>query len=177
MSRSSADALRAVVDIYVESMRVAQSEISFADRQRLSATADALIAACERADGEPRSPDGAREVRDRAHLYVSTHLRDPELSVAGVARHLGISIRALHLAFATERETIGNLIRRLRLERARDDLLVEQNERGLVAMVSRRWGFGAPASFARAFRREFGCSPLQWRRAHIAAAKPMAAPD
>ncbi|MEV6868019.1 helix-turn-helix transcriptional regulator [Streptosporangium subroseum] len=153
-----------MVDIFVESIRVVRPKISFADGQRLSATADALIAACAQAEGEPRSLGCVSEVRGRAHLYVSAHLRDPELGVAGVARHLGISVRALHLAFAAEPETIGNLIRRLRLERARDDLLIEQSERGLVGVVSRRWGFSGPASFARAFRREFGCSPLQWRR-------------
>lgn len=163
-SRPRSGALEAVVDIFVESIRVVRPKISFADGQRLSATADALIAACAQAEGEPRSLGCVSEVRGRAHLYVSAHLRDPELGVAGVARHLGISVRALHLAFAAEPETIGNLIRRLRLERARDDLLIEQSERGLVGVVSRRWGFSGPASFARAFRREFGCSPLQWRR-------------
>ncbi|GII57292.1 hypothetical protein Pth03_56810 [Planotetraspora thailandica] len=152
-----------MIDSFVESIWVARPGISDADARRLSATADALIAACPEA-AQPRSLGRPSEVRGRAHRYVSTHLRDPELSVTGVARHLGISVRALHLAFASEPETIGNLIRRLRLERARDDLLIERSERGLVAVVSRRWGFSGPASFARAFRREFGCSPVQWRR-------------
>ncbi|MEZ0075525.1 helix-turn-helix transcriptional regulator [Planotetraspora sp. GP83] len=157
-------ALEAVADGFVEAIRAVDAEISFLDRQRLSATADALIAACAEAGSRPRSLSRPSEVRDRARLHVSAHLREPGLSVEGVARHLGISVRALHLAFATEPETIGALIRRLRLERARDDLFTEQNERGLVGTVSRRWGFGSAASFARAFRREYGCSPLQWRR-------------
>lgn len=54
----------------------------------------------------------------------------------------------------------ADTVRRLRLARAAEDIL---NRRCNVAAASAAAGYGSPQAFARAFRREFGCSTRQMR--------------
>ncbi|MCB0748986.1 MAG: response regulator, partial [Ignavibacteriae bacterium] len=55
----------------------------------------------------------------------------------------------------------GHLIRSLRLQRAAD--LLKQNA-GNVAEICYKVGFGDQANFSKAFKKQFGCSPLKYKK-------------
>jgi AraC-like DNA-binding protein len=57
----------------------------------------------------------------------------------------------------------GQLIRSLRLQRAAD--LLNQNA-GSVAEICYKVGFNDQAYFSRAFKKQFGCSPSDFRNRH-----------
>ena len=103
---------------------------------------------------------------DRIVAYVRDHLREP-LSPQHLADAHFMSVRQLYAVLGRIGATPSDLIRRLRLEQARTELSrSEQAERRSIAGIARRWGFSDATHFARAFRREFGASPQQWRLTH-----------
>ena len=119
------------------------------------------------------SRDGAEELlteRDRAPADRYTALRaevlrrierwlpDSSLSVRSASRSLGVSPRILHAAVGAGGDTFAALVRRRRLERAAA-LLAEARNPATVTEIAASVGFDGPASFSRAFRREFGLPP------------------
>jgi AraC-like DNA-binding protein len=76
------------------------------------------------------------------------------------AAHL-VSVRALHSAVDGLGMTLGGYIRRRRLARSYDDLLVGSDP---VSVVARRWAFASPAHFSRVFRDRYGIPPSKLRR-------------
>ncbi|MBI5278895.1 MAG: helix-turn-helix domain-containing protein [Burkholderiales bacterium] len=105
-----------------------------------------------------------REVlRDRIRHYVLQHLRDPALSVDGIARALNCSRRHLYNAFTGEGESIAAYIQRLRLEACIRDLQDAAHARPITD-IALSWGFGNPSHFSRVFRDHTGKSPSEFRR-------------
>jgi AraC-like DNA-binding protein len=102
-------------------------------------------------------------LRARIRVFIEHNLGDPELVPATVAAHHHISVRGLHLLFRHEPETVGALIRRLRLERCRTDLADPAMNHRTIAATATRWGFRHPADFGRAFRRAYGVPPSEVR--------------
>jgi AraC-like DNA-binding protein len=114
----------------------------------------------------PEHGQALRRARlDQALDYIARNLADPALSPAGCAQALGMSVRALHLAFEPSGESFSQAVARLRLERCRALLL----DRGAVARpvsdIAYSCGFGSLAGFYRAFSRAFGASPTEFRSA------------
>jgi AraC-like DNA-binding protein len=105
----------------------------------------------------------ARSRRARIKHYIEENLRDPELSVEGVADRFGVSSRYLQMLFAAENETASSYIRRRRLEGCREQLAdAVWSERGITE-IAFAWGFNNAAHFARAFREQFGTSAREFR--------------
>ncbi|MDV9192792.1 helix-turn-helix transcriptional regulator [Streptomyces sp. SR27] len=103
-------------------------------------------------------------LRTRVRAFIDHNLSDPELGPAAVAAHHHISVRLLHLLFHEEPETVGALIRRLRLERSRADLADPLLGHCGIGEIASRWGFRHQADFSRAFRRAYGMAPSDHRR-------------
>lgn len=101
-------------------------------------------------------------LRDRIRDYVRQHLRDPELSVDGIARALNCSRRHLYNAFAGEGESIAAYIQRLRLQACIRDLQQAGQARPITD-IAMSWGFGNPSHFSRVFRDHTGMSPSEFR--------------
>ncbi|MEU9337289.1 helix-turn-helix domain-containing protein [Streptomyces sp. NPDC048290] len=125
---------------------------------RLGATRDALPGAVRRT-----------VLRARIGTFIEHNLGDPELLPAAIAAHHHMSVRSLHLLFEGEVETVGAMIRRLRLERCHADLTDPALAHRTVAETAARWGFRHPADFSRAFRRAYGSPPSEVRAASRAA--------
>ncbi|MBN9097122.1 MULTISPECIES: helix-turn-helix domain-containing protein [unclassified Pseudonocardia] len=100
--------------------------------------------------------------------HVRGRLGDPSLSVSSVCRRFGISPRTLHAAFAGHEHTFAATVRRMRLERCRT-VLADPATTRTITDVAASAGFADAASFSRAFRREFGCTPSDVRGARTAA--------
>ncbi|WP_447553326.1 GlxA family transcriptional regulator [Vreelandella sp. EE22] len=96
-----------------------------------------------------------------AVALMERHLEEP-LALTDVARRSGVSPRQLQRLFEQE---LGASPRQwyqaLRLQRA--NRLLTETDMGVLA-IGVACGFGSSSSFARAFRAQFGYSPIQARR-------------
>jgi len=97
-----------------------------------------------------------------AALYAHFHLDGP-LSTATLAGVANLSAHAFHRRFlAAFGETPASYVRRLRLERAAWRLQLHGDS---ILAIALDCGFGDHETFSRAFRRHYGLSPRDWRRA------------
>jgi AraC-like DNA-binding protein len=110
----------------------------------------------------PTSRAAAREaMRTEIRRYVRTHLQDPELGPASIARASSISVRALHALFEDVDASVAGLVRGERLARCLEDL--QRPNGGSVTDIAFRWGFCDAAHFSRVFKRAFGVTPSDVR--------------
>jgi AraC-like DNA-binding protein len=136
-----------------------------------AASAAAANAALEllRAAVEPGLPTGRAATRAamRAEVgrYVRTHLQDPGLGPAPIARAYAMSVRALHALFEDVDASVAGLVRRERLARCLEDL--RRPNGGSVTDIAFRWGFCDAAHFSRVFKREFSATPSEVRQAAL----------
>ncbi|MFK4190371.1 helix-turn-helix domain-containing protein [Streptomyces sparsogenes] len=96
--------------------------------------------------------------------YVERHLGDPDLSPKAIAAAHHISVRYLHHLFRQDGQTVGGFVRERRLERCRADLTDPCLAGHSMAVIRVRWGFHDAAVFNRAFKKEYGITPGEYRR-------------
>ena len=103
-------------------------------------------------------------IRRAATTFISRHLCDPELTVAGVADALGVTPRHLQRAFLDAGISPRQFILDERLgEAAR--LLLRAGEKGRVLEIALSVGFNDASHFSKAFAAKFGCPPRAFRAA------------
>lgn len=111
------------------------------------------------ADPEDAEP---RPYVERAALYLARSFRQP-VQLADVAQAAYTSTFHLCRLFKAQTgTTIHRYLTRLRLNAALDELAQPKND---IWQIARDVGFVAHSHFTAAFRREFGCTPSQARRA------------
>jgi AraC family transcriptional regulator, positive regulator of tynA and feaB len=111
----------------------------------------------DREDDSRRSP-----LLARAALHVLRNSADSRYGPERLARDMGMSRRSLYMRLAAFGTTPGGLIRRTRLDRAREDILQDRTRSLLdIALAN---GFGDGASLSRAFRIAYGHAPSELRR-------------
>ncbi|MFG1610598.1 helix-turn-helix domain-containing protein [Actinoplanes sp. NPDC049265] len=120
---------------------------------------------CLAGDGAGDSAPAAqrREVGEQVRRYVRRHAADPGLSIAGIARALGWSVRYLQDVLRDTGTTSRDLIRSERLRLARTRLASPAWDNRSIAQIAHASGFASHASFATAYRREFGVTPRDTR--------------
>ncbi|WP_420631853.1 AraC family transcriptional regulator [Candidatus Leptofilum sp.] len=92
--------------------------------------------------------------------HIQSHL-DEDLSLAQLAEKASLSPYHFHRLFHdTIGETLKQYTQRLRLERAAFDLKIRD---ATILEIALNWGFNAPETFTRAFKRWFGVTPRQYR--------------
>jgi AraC-like DNA-binding protein len=109
------------------------------------------------------SVDSKEALRERVKLYIASHLGDPELSITTLANATGCTKRYLHMAFQSERTSISDYILKLRLERAREDLLHPACSHRSITDIAYSWGFNNSNHFSRRFKQAFGACPRDLR--------------
>jgi AraC-like DNA-binding protein len=95
--------------------------------------------------------------------HIRSNLGDPALTVAELARRHHISVRQVHTVFAKAGSTPADFIRTERLIAARRLLADPVQPIRTVATIAAAAGFAELRTFERAFRREHGQTPAQWR--------------
>ena len=91
-----------------------------------------------------------------------SRLADPYLDAAAVALHCGVSLRGLYNEFQADlRTTPMACLLRLRVRRAQE-LLRDGSPK--IESVAEACGFSNLRTFQRAFQRQEGVPPTQWKR-------------
>lgn len=115
---------------------------------------------------------GASSVRSahlsRAERFVMQNLHRNDLDTEMIANECGISVRYLHQLFRDTNQTLGQWIRDMRLEAAREDLRTASKKMTIAEICYNR-GFSDQAQFCRSFKARFGCTPSELRREGIEA--------
>ena len=99
-------------------------------------------------------------MRQRVVGWIAEHLPGDEVSPAAAAAAHGISLRSLHRLFSDEDTTFGEVVRGLRLERVRQDLLQTS---GTVQAIAARWGYADVSGLCRDFKRAYGVTATAYR--------------
>ncbi|WP_340267766.1 AraC family transcriptional regulator [Sphingobium mellinum] len=95
--------------------------------------------------------------------YALDNLGNPDLGTALIGEALDLSARAVQKSFFRQVGlTPTSFITKRRLERA--TVLLARDGGQTITDIAFEVGFNDSAFFARCFRREFGVSPIQWRR-------------
>jgi len=98
----------------------------------------------------------------RIKRFIRANLAHPELGPDMVARAMGMSRASLYRAFAPL-GSIGDFIRRQRLERVLSDLGAPAQRGKSIAEIAYGWGFADWSTFSRAFKAAFGITPSEAR--------------
>ncbi len=101
----------------------------------------------------------------RALAYVDEHL-DETISLAQLAHVAAFSPFHFHRIFAAHvGETLGTYLTRRRVEQAAARFASQP--RLSVLAVALGVGFGSAEAFTRAFKKQFGCAPSEWKRQRL----------
>lgn len=117
-------------------------------------------------DGRSIGQAKATKLLEVQHFIVK-HLADPQLSVNFIAQCMGLSVRYLHNLYKNEPETLSQFIRRLRLERCRQDLVTPHKKHLTITDIAFAWGFNSSTHFGRVFRQMYQVSPNTYRQQHL----------
>jgi AraC-like DNA-binding protein len=99
----------------------------------------------------------------RAYRYLMEHLARPELSVRQVAAQIGVTERALQLAFHKHLGmTPAEVIRMRRMEHIHAELSDADSEGGVLE-VAARWGVTNRSTLAHRYRQMFSQTPTETR--------------
>jgi len=116
-------------------------------------------------DHTTTSANGHRaKVEADIRRYIHQHAIDASLDVTVVAQALGWSTRYVQQVLQASNTTARALIRHERLQLALSRLTSPAWAHSTIAHISHSSGFNSHATFATAFRKEFGMTPREARR-------------
>lgn len=150
--------------LLIQSRSMHPAQAAMFGEMLLNVSSMAILDAKE--SGQPTIPSGEKaQVRLRlaARGFIEANLADPTLDVAAVARFCRVSKRYLCAAFESTEEGAGLLIRELRLQKCRADLLNPALRHYSLTQIAAKWGFSSSSNFARAYRARFSCTPREER--------------
>lgn len=159
-----ARAVSRLFNAYVDAFLDAAEQLTEAEA---ALAADVLLRLAHIALGQidPRGDAAAAAITDarlaRARVFIARHCHRPDLSPALVARHLGISVRQLHLDFEPTGTSVGRTILLARVERAK--ALLTQDPHRRITDVAFSAGFDGLSTFFRVFKQVTGATAGDFR--------------
>lgn len=96
--------------------------------------------------------------------FIDEHLAADHLTAETLAAQHFLSPRYVRKLFANHDTTVMAYVRLRRLQRIRDELLQPWSVDLPVSTIAARWGFKDPSVFSRAFTRQFGQGPQNFRK-------------
>jgi AraC family transcriptional regulator, positive regulator of tynA and feaB len=118
---------------------------------------------CETAVGAllGKSSDPQSDLLVSALQLIEQDIANPRLNVASLHRQLGCSRATLYRAFAKAEIAVCDAITQIRIKRAKT--MLESSPQTPIGTVAVLCGWPDSSSFARAFRREVGATPSEYR--------------
>ncbi|MBF4613383.1 helix-turn-helix transcriptional regulator [Curtobacterium sp. VKM Ac-1376] len=173
LRRPTADGLRAwrsVVRRHSSTWLDVDRELDpIAQRSIAEDFATAAIRAFPRRTGWRATVSGSGPEHDRVRRaleFVHEHAREP-IGTPEIAQAAGLSPRGLQQSLRRHLDqTPGALLRSVRLDGARTDLVRGDLDGTTVAEVARTWGFGHLGRFSATYRSRFGELPSESLRGH-----------
>lgn len=155
--------------VALDTMRSSYQELPFMSEATARAAGELIVQLVQLSLMETMGLETAMShraaLRDRIRAHVALRLRDPGLSIDGIAQALNCSKRLLHAAFADEEDTLAGYILRERIQACmralRDPAFAAQS----LTDIAIGCGFGNLSHFSRVFRAHAGASPSAYRRA------------
>ena len=126
----------------------------------------ASVAEPERQSADEKSVRTAR--LNSVKAYIETHLGDPDLSPAVIAKQNGISLRYLHHLFRPLEVTVSDWLRLRRLERCREMLSSPLHAHKSITEIAFSMGFSSSSHFSNLFRAQFDLRPSDLRGVRFA---------
>ena len=123
-----------------------------------------LGAAREAADVANSRGVGAARLR-AAKTYIIENINRRDISIGSVASHLGVTPRYLQRLFEIDGTTFSAFLLGRRLARAYRMLSEPQSVQRQVSAIAYDVGFGDLSYFNRCFRRLYGATPMDIRKA------------
>lgn len=159
--------LHHLTDVVLSDDRLSENPVVLGTSARLVAAT--LITALDPAGVTPTPTDrtdATNTTVQRAVAYVEEHC-DADITVTDIARAAHVSVRALQLAFRRHLDTTPTgYLRRVRLDRAHDDLLAADPASGTsVTDIAMSWGFLNVGRFSAQYRSVHGVPP-RWTLNH-----------
>jgi AraC-like DNA-binding protein len=97
---------------------------------------------------------------EQAVTFIREHYANPDLAIADVCRHVGLSYNYFCTAFHEyTNDTPRSFVTRVRLNAAKDSLFTSERNVGETALAC---GFRGAAQFSKIFKRYEGVPPKQW---------------
>lgn len=113
---------------------------------------------------EPASADRRHVLAERLAIALFERFFDTMVTPARLAREFGISVRQLHLCFASMGTTFRRELTKARLRRA-EAMMVDPNKiRWNLTEIALECGFADASHFRRRFREHYLQTPAQYRR-------------
>lgn len=159
----TAHAARVAVDV-LASLPAHARGLSPLARARLGETFVALLR--DAVDEVRGAQQGSRadELLPAILGWIETRLNDPALSPAMIASAHYVSVRYLHRLFERHGVTVGEHIRRRRVEQIKNALADPRTAALPISAIGARWGFTDATQLIRQFRAVEGVTPGRWRR-------------
>ncbi|WP_141667950.1 MULTISPECIES: AraC family transcriptional regulator [unclassified Burkholderia] len=104
------------------------------------------------------------ELTRKVKTYINNHLESPKLCVDSICHDIGLSRAALYRLFSRENLGVAEYIKLLRLRKIYYILRHSTESRIRISELADRYGFCYNSSFAKLFKRQFGCAPSEIRR-------------
>ena len=120
-------------------------------------------------DRQPADEKSVQHARLRSvKAYMESHLGDPNLSLAGIAKQNGISLRYLHQLFRLTETSVSEWLRSRRLQRCHDLLRSPRNANQSITDIAYSMGFSSSSHFSNLFRARFDLRPSDVRSGNVA---------
>ncbi|NMO55211.1 AraC family transcriptional regulator, partial [Actinoplanes sp. TBRC 11911] len=149
---------------YLDQLDRSAADLTAVQRYDASQAAINLLVMALRSPDSAAAPDGSDPVLlDMVKAYVRGHLAEP-MSVDQLARQHHVSEKFLYRIFERIDTTPGAYVRTQRLLAARNILIDPENVKLETWRVATMTGFASVRTFNRAFYREFGTTPNDWRQ-------------
>ncbi|MET9080884.1 helix-turn-helix transcriptional regulator [Streptomyces sp. NPDC004237] len=140
-------------------------DLALADAVSIRNAALGLLAGTAPEDLMQTSGAVSEAMKQRVEAWVAGRLAKGQVSPVDAAAAHGISVRSLHRLFSESEGTFGDMVRALRLERARQDLALSGST---VQAIASRWGYADVSHFCREFKRSYGMTTTEFRNQHPA---------
>lgn len=156
--------LRSVVELHDDMISPASSAAPvFVQRLLVDTMLSRLLMAMDNTAGkeEGLAPDSESRLIRRFRDLLERHASE-ELAVPDIAENLGVSVRTLQLALRSEvGATPSELLRRVRLDRAREMLLAAEPGQETIISIAERCGFSHQGRFSALYLDTFGELPSE----------------